>query len=98
VLSTLIGGAVLLACLIAWEFEDSGPDAWRRAPNNTIREVGVAMGVAVLASVFASHGFLPGPTELRRRPLVPAAWVGAAIVAVGALVSWLLPRRIVVAD
>lgn len=60
--------------------------------NNTIREVGVAMGVAVLASVFASAGSYASPTEYVDG-LVPAVWVGAAIVAVGAVVALLLPGR-----
>jgi EmrB/QacA subfamily drug resistance transporter len=60
--------------------------------NNTIRELGVAVGVAALASVFASAGgyashqaFVDG--------LRPAVLVGAAIVAAGAVVAWWLPRR-----
>lgn len=61
--------------------------------NNTLREVGVAMGVAVLASVFASRGSYAGPQSYVDG-LVPAVWVGAAVVAFGALVSTLLPRRI----
>lgn len=61
--------------------------------NNTLREVGVAMGVAVLASVFASRGSYLSPQSYVDG-LVPAVWVGAAIVAFGALVSALLPRRI----
>ncbi|MEV6322176.1 MFS transporter [Nocardia sp. NPDC051787] len=65
--------------------------------NNTIREIGVAMGVAVLASVFASSGSYLGPQSFVDG-LVPAVWVGAGIVAAGALVSLLLPRRVVVAD
>lgn len=60
--------------------------------NNTIREVGVAMGVAVLASVFASHGSYVSPQSYVDG-LVPAVWVGAVIVAVGALVALLLPGR-----
>jgi EmrB/QacA subfamily drug resistance transporter len=60
--------------------------------NNTIREVGVAMGVAVLASVFASAGSYESPTEYAAG-LVPAVWTGAAIVAVGAVVALLLPGR-----
>lgn len=60
--------------------------------NNTIREVGVAMGVAVLASVFASTGSYASPTEYVDG-LVPAVWVGAAIVAVGAVLALLLPGR-----
>ncbi|MBB5917738.1 EmrB/QacA subfamily drug resistance transporter [Nocardia transvalensis] len=61
--------------------------------NSTLREVGVAMGVAVLASVFASHGSYLGPQAFVDG-LVPAVWVGAGIVAFGALVSVLLPRHI----
>lgn len=61
--------------------------------NNTIREVGVAMGVAVLASVFASHGSYLSPASYVDG-LVPAVWVGAAIVAVGALSALRLPGRV----
>jgi MFS family permease len=64
--------------------------------NNTLREVGVAMGVAVLASVFAAQGSYEDPQSYVDG-LVPAVWVGAAIVAVGAVVSRLLPARIAVA-
>jgi EmrB/QacA subfamily drug resistance transporter len=60
--------------------------------NNTIRELGVAVGVAVLASVFSSYGdyrtaqsFVDG--------LLPAVMVGAGIIAAGALVALALPRR-----
>lgn len=60
--------------------------------NNTIRELGVAVGVAALASVFSSYGsyvshdsFVDG--------LRPAVLVGAAIVAAGAVVALWLPRR-----
>jgi MFS family permease len=60
--------------------------------NNTIREVGVAMGVAVLASVFASSGSYETPSRYIDG-LVPAVWVGAAVVAVGAVVALLLPGR-----
>ncbi|MGW6196029.1 MFS transporter [Kribbella sp. NPDC055110] len=60
--------------------------------NNTIREVGVAMGVAVLASVFASAGSYESPTQYAAG-LVPAVWTGAAIVAAGTLAALLLPGR-----
>lgn len=60
--------------------------------NNTIREVGVAMGVAVLASVFASAGSYESPTQYAAG-LVPAVWTGAAVVAAGTLVALLLPGR-----
>ncbi|TWD82054.1 EmrB/QacA subfamily drug resistance transporter [Kribbella amoyensis] len=60
--------------------------------NNTIREIGVAMGVAVLASVFASAGSYENPARYVDG-LVPAVWVGASVVAVGAFVALLLPGR-----
>jgi hypothetical protein len=60
--------------------------------NNTIREVGVAMGVAVLASVFASAGSYESPTQYAAG-LVPAVWTGAAIVTTGAALALLLPGR-----
>jgi EmrB/QacA subfamily drug resistance transporter len=60
--------------------------------NNTIRELGVAVGVAVLASVFSSFGdytshrsFVDG--------LRPAVLVGAAVIAAGAVVALWLPGR-----
>ncbi|MGW6281851.1 MFS transporter [Kribbella sp. NPDC055071] len=73
----------------------SAPDADRgvaSGTNNTIREVGVAMGVAVLASVFASAGSYDSPAQYAAG-LVPAVWTGAGIVAVGAVVALLLPGR-----
>ncbi|GAA0607998.1 MFS transporter [Kribbella sandramycini] len=71
------------------------PDADRgvaSGTNNTIREIGVAMGVAVLASVFASAGSYENPIRFVDG-LVPAVWVGAAAVAVGAALALLLPGR-----
>jgi MFS family permease len=63
--------------------------------NNTIREVGVAIGVAILASIFASHGSYASPQGFVDG-LVPAVWTGAVIVAVGAVIVALrLPRHIV---
>ncbi|TDD25667.1 DHA2 family efflux MFS transporter permease subunit [Kribbella turkmenica] len=73
----------------------SAPDADRgvaSGTNNTIREVGVAMGVAVLASVFASAGSYDSPASYADG-LVPAVWTGAAVVAAGAVVALLLPGR-----
>jgi EmrB/QacA subfamily drug resistance transporter len=60
--------------------------------NNTIREVGVAMGIALLASVFASAGSYDSPSSYIDG-LVPAVWVGAAIVATGGFLALLLPGR-----
>ena len=60
--------------------------------NNTIRELGVAVGVAVLASIFTSYGDYTS-REAFVDGLVPAVMVGAAIIAVGALVALRLPGR-----
>ena len=61
--------------------------------NNAIREVGGVFGVAVLASVFASYGGY-GTPQTFVDGLTPALWVGAIVVAIGALLSLLIPRRI----
>jgi EmrB/QacA subfamily drug resistance transporter len=57
-----------------------------------VRELGVVVGVAVLASVFAAHGdqgsaagFLAG--------VRPALWLGAGLGAAGVLVAFALPGR-----
>jgi MFS family permease len=60
--------------------------------NNTIRELGVAVGVATLASVFSSHGGY-GSHQSFVDGLIPAVLVGSAIVAAGAVAALGLPRR-----
>jgi EmrB/QacA subfamily drug resistance transporter len=57
---------------------------------NAIRELGGVLGVAVLATVFTSHGgyesrqaFVDG--------LIPAMWVGTGVLGIGALIPLLLP-------
>ncbi|MFJ2831949.1 MFS transporter [Streptomyces sp. NPDC087263] len=60
--------------------------------NNALREVGGALGIAVLASVFSAQG---GYESAQRfvDGLSPALWVGAAVVGMGAVAAALLPRR-----
>jgi MFS family permease len=58
--------------------------------NNAIRELGGVFGVAVLATVFASSGSFRSPQSFVDG-LVPATWVGAAVVAVGAIVALAVP-------
>jgi MFS family permease len=60
--------------------------------NNAIREIGGTLGVAVLASVFSregstltGQGFVDG--------LVPAVWIGAVVLAGGALLSLAVPGK-----
>jgi EmrB/QacA subfamily drug resistance transporter len=59
---------------------------------NTIREIGGVLGVSVLATVFTSHGSYGAP-QAYVDGLVPAVWVGAAVLAVGALVALMVPGR-----
>ncbi len=53
--------------------------------NNAIREVGGVLGVAVLASVFTGAGSYASPQAFVDG-LIPAMWVGVAVLAAGALV------------
>jgi MFS family permease len=59
---------------------------------NTIREIGGVLGVAVLATVFTDAGGYGSPQGYVDG-LVPAIWVGAAVLAAGALVALLVPGR-----
>jgi EmrB/QacA subfamily drug resistance transporter len=59
---------------------------------NTIREVGGVLGVAVLATVFTDAGGFASP-DAYVDGLVPAVWVGAAVLALGALIALLVPGR-----
>jgi EmrB/QacA subfamily drug resistance transporter len=59
--------------------------------NNAIREVGGVFGVAVLASVFSRYGgYASADTFVDG--LIPATWIGAGVVAAGALASLAIPR------
>ena len=60
--------------------------------NNAIREVGGVFGVAVLATVFSESGAFTSPQGFVDG-IVPALWVASAVVAAGALIALLLPRR-----
>jgi EmrB/QacA subfamily drug resistance transporter len=57
---------------------------------NAIRELGGVLGIAVLATVFTSHGGYLSP-QAYINGLVPALWVGAAVLAAGALIAVVLP-------
>jgi len=59
---------------------------------NTIREVGGVLGVAVLATVFNHAGGFASP-EAYVDGLIPAVWVGSAVLAAGALIALLVPGR-----
>jgi EmrB/QacA subfamily drug resistance transporter len=59
---------------------------------NTIREIGGVLGVAVLATVFLSSGSYGSPQDYVDG-LIPAVWVGSAVLAAGAVVALLVPRK-----
>jgi len=59
--------------------------------NNTVREIGGALGTAILSSVFmhygddrTAQGFVDG--------MKPGIWIGVAVVLVGALCALAIPR------
>jgi EmrB/QacA subfamily drug resistance transporter len=57
---------------------------------NAIRELGGTFGIAVLATVFSGAGAYTTPQAFVDG-LVPALWVGVAVLAFGALVAAVLP-------
>ncbi|MEV0944280.1 MFS transporter [Micromonospora wenchangensis] len=66
--------------------------------NATVREVGFALGVAVLTTVVTR---LAGPLTDARAfvdAVRPAVWLGAAVVALGAVAALSLPRRLPATD
>ncbi|WP_405806769.1 DHA2 family efflux MFS transporter permease subunit [Streptomyces sp. NBC_00210] len=60
--------------------------------NNALREVGGALGVAVLGAVFAAQGGYQTPDAFTDGT-VPALWIGAGAVALAALIALLIPGR-----
>jgi EmrB/QacA subfamily drug resistance transporter len=57
---------------------------------NAIRELGGVLGIAILATVFTSHGSYASPQQFVDG-LVPAMWVGTAVLAAGAIIAAVLP-------
>jgi EmrB/QacA subfamily drug resistance transporter len=60
--------------------------------NNAIRELGGVFGVAVLASIFAHVGGY-GTGQSFVDGMHPALFIGAGVVALGALAAFMIPRR-----
>jgi EmrB/QacA subfamily drug resistance transporter len=60
--------------------------------NSAFREIGGVLGIAALGAVFSSRGggYASGAAYLSG--LLPAIWVGASVVGLGALATLLLPR------
>src|SRR5438034_2312744 len=60
---------------------------------NSIRELGGVFGVAVLASVWSHYGsYASGQSFVDG--MIPAVWIGAAVVAAGAVAAFLIPKRV----
>ncbi|MGB2710590.1 MAG: DHA2 family efflux MFS transporter permease subunit [Conexibacter sp.] len=59
---------------------------------NTFREIGGALGVSVLSTVFAGAGSYASP-EAFTHGMTRAVWVGAGVLAAGALTALLVPGR-----
>jgi EmrB/QacA subfamily drug resistance transporter len=57
---------------------------------NALRELGGVLGIAILATVFTSHGSYSTP-QAYVNGLIPALWVGVAVLGVGALIAAALP-------
>ncbi|GGW44355.1 MFS transporter [Streptomyces xantholiticus] len=60
--------------------------------NNALREVGGALGIAVLGAVFAARGGYESPQAFSDGT-VPAVWIGAGVLALAALVALLIHKR-----
>jgi EmrB/QacA subfamily drug resistance transporter len=59
---------------------------------NAIREVGGVLGIAVLASVFSANGSYASPQAFTDG-MTSAIWIGAGVLAFGALLALLVPGR-----
>jgi MFS family permease len=60
---------------------------------NAIRELGGVFGVAVLASVWSHFGsYASGESFVDG--MIPAVWIGAGVVAAGAVAAFLIPKRV----
>jgi MFS family permease len=59
---------------------------------NAIRELGGVLGVAVLASVFSANGSYESPAAFSDG-VTAALPIGAAVLAVGALIALLVPAK-----
>ncbi|MGW1946360.1 DHA2 family efflux MFS transporter permease subunit [Streptomyces sp. NPDC001940] len=60
--------------------------------NNALREVGGALGIAVMSSIFAAQGGYE-PAQNFVDGIQPALWVGAATVAVAGAAALFIPSR-----
>ncbi|MFG2818769.1 MFS transporter [Kitasatospora sp. NPDC048365] len=89
-----IGMALFFAPMAALVMSSVRPEEQGIASgaSNAMREVGGALGVAVLAAVFSSRGGY-GSAQQFHDGLLPALYVGAAAVGAAAVAAALIPRR-----
>ncbi|MFI1398771.1 DHA2 family efflux MFS transporter permease subunit [Streptomyces sp. NPDC020681] len=69
-----------------------GEQGMASGANNALREVGGALGIAILGAVFAAQGGYETPDAFTEGT-VPALWIGAGAVALAALSALLIPGR-----
>ena len=88
-------GLVFAATSIVVVASSSSEDRGRASgANSTVREIGGALGTAVLASVFAANDGSYASPGAFVTGLTPAVWVGAAVLLVGALAALLIPLEL----
>jgi EmrB/QacA subfamily drug resistance transporter len=71
---------------------DDDDHATASSANSTVREVGIALGIAVLTAVFIGNGGSLTPTGYTDA-LAPALLVGAGAVAIGLVAALFMPGR-----
>ncbi|HZR94524.1 MAG TPA: DHA2 family efflux MFS transporter permease subunit [Gaiellaceae bacterium] len=89
-----IGSSLFWAPSASIVFSSVGPEQEGVASgaNNSIRELGGVFGVAILTTIFSSHGSFVSPEQFVDG-LRPALYVGGALVAVASVAAFTLPRR-----
>ncbi|MFE5580716.1 MFS transporter [Kitasatospora sp. NPDC056531] len=100
--SHLVGGMLLGGAGMGFVFAptasvvlaSAGPEQQGKASgaNATVREIGGALGIAVLSTVFAHSGSARSPQTFVDG-LHPATWVGVCVVVVGGLCALGIPRK-----
>jgi EmrB/QacA subfamily drug resistance transporter len=76
---------------IVFSTADEADEGIASGANNSIRELGGVFGVAVLASIFSSHGSFASPAAFVDG-LTPALYVGGVLIALAAATAVALPR------
>jgi EmrB/QacA subfamily drug resistance transporter len=89
-----VGMALFFAPMASTVLSSVGPtmEGVASGVNNAIRELGGVLGIAVLASVFSDRGGYSSAHDFVSG-LVPAVFVGAAIVALAVAAALAIPRR-----